>query len=74
MERNEEASWRQDMRLLAGEGFLWAEHSTLDYTDALFLETWVPLGVAWRYAWADREAVAGFERECREVLRGGDPA
>lgn len=35
-------------RMVNGEGFLWAEYSSLDYTDALFLEASMPLGAAYR--------------------------
>jgi len=55
-------------RMVNREGFLWDEHRTLDDTDALVLEIWEPLGVAFRYAWADKDAATAVEEACREAL------
>ncbi len=56
--------------MIVGEGFLWAEHRILNETDALFLEVWEPLGIAFRRAWGDRHAMAELEERCRAALRG----
>ena len=65
------ASVEAASRMVSREGFLWAEHRTLDETDALFLEAWEPLGVAFRYAWGDQIAMGELETLCREALRPG---
>lgn len=49
-------------RMARGEGFLFHELA-LDPTDALFLETWAPLGTVLRSMRPE-----GFEDECRQML------
>ncbi|HEX7603708.1 MAG TPA: hypothetical protein VF316_18950 [Polyangiaceae bacterium] len=49
-------------RMARGEGFLFHEPE-LDGTDALFLETWAPLGLAIRSVRPE-----GFSDECRQLL------
>jgi len=64
------ASVEASRRMVNREGFLWDEHRSLDDTDALFLEVWEPLGVAFRYAWADKEAATAVEEACRDAAEG----
>ena len=49
-------------RMCNRTGFLW-EGGTYDATDALFLEVWLPVGLALRY-WHDEP----FREECRAIL------
>ncbi len=49
-------------RMCRREGFLW-EDGPYGYTDALFLEVWLPVGLALRY-WRDEP----FREECRAIL------
>jgi hypothetical protein len=61
------ASLEAMLRMTRGEGFLFHELA-LDPTDALFLETWAPLGLVLRHMRPE-----GVEEECRQLLLGKRP-